>query len=336
MPIEIDPDKEGRKQMREARIAAAKRLRAEQAAEVQRAEDVRKQRLAEKKIKDDEKEHERVRLAFERRELKAEEERIKQEKITDRENVKAAKKAKAEQAKAQADWEEKKRLIHATLLAKLTGRRVPTRRRRAPGVTPRAGRRVNRRSEDDFVVHSDEEEDAVELGDDDEAEASGNENNSDAEDQNLPSDSSPVRSGSISATTTPGKATKKPTLTTKPKVTKETLLNPRSIMTDAELEVVLFERGLPRRTLRETHPQIVARLDAADQDLTTTELTELLSPHFDKGKGSKEAKIKRLQTHEAKKSAAGEAGITSTDLAFKEGYEGYVGEYKGLIEGGDE
>merc|ERR1739841_233234 len=70
-------------------------------------------------------------------------------------------------------------------------------------------------------------------------------------------------------------------------VTKETLLNARSIMSDAELNALLFERGMPRRGLDESHPEVVARLAEADEAATTVELTKLLSKYFDKGKGSK-------------------------------------------------
>ncbi|KAK5128492.1 hypothetical protein LTR85_003160 [Meristemomyces frigidus] len=341
LPIEIDPDQEGRKQMRENRIAAAKRRRAEEATKAQRAEEERKHRLEEKKAEMAEKERERILKAHERDAIKAEEERIKKEKAADREARRVAKKAAAERAKAQAKWDRTKRNTDAKLFAGMTGRRMrgAPRPRRAAGPRRSSGsaaRRGGRRSRDDFVNQSEDEEDAPVLSDEDEAEISEDGGDSDSETVPLDSSSSLNASspmnGSISATAIPIRSAKKPTTTTKPRVTKKTLLNPRSVMTDAELQVVLFKRGLPRRTVRESHPQVVARLAAADEDLSTPELDELLRVFFDKGKGNKVAKIKRLQEHDAAQSAAGGDGLKSTDLAFKKGYEGYEGEYAGLLE----
>ena len=116
----------------------------------------------------------------------------------------------------------------------------------------------------------------------------------------------------------------------------ETTLRNLSEMAADELEALLFNRQMPRRGANETHPQLVARLAAADATLATQELDDLLRKFWDKGKGSKVAKVRRLQNHEANASAAGLDGVKSTDLEFKKGYEGYVGEYSCWIEDDDE
>ncbi|KAI7202085.1 hypothetical protein KC352_g19169, partial [Hortaea werneckii] len=116
-------------------------------------------------------------------------------------------------------------------------------------------------------------------------------------------------------------------------VTKETLFNARSIMSDAELNALLFERGMPRRGLDESHPEVVARLAEADEAATTVELTKLLSKYFDKGKGSKKAKVRRLQEHNAYNSEAGLDGVRSTDPDFQKSYHGGIGGGKDLMEG---
>ena len=131
-----------------------------------------------------------------------------------------------------------------------------------------------------------------------------------------------------------GSAKKKSAKRTKARVTAETLLNPRSIMTDSELGALLHERGLPRRGNDESHPQVVARLAAADKELTCKEIDELLRPLFVCVKGTLGDKVVRLQEADAKGSAAGDDGVTAADLEFKKGYEGYAGEFAGLI--GDE
>ena len=96
-------------------------------------------------------------------------------------------------------------------------------------------------------------------------------------------------------------------------------------MTDSELADLLLVRKLPRRGANESHPEVVARLAAADNSLKSSELTDLLKVYFDGKKGSKEAMALRLQKNDAKNSAAGKAGVKSTDDEFKKSYEGYSG-----------
>lgn len=330
LPIEIDNDKAGRTILRETRIREAKRRRAAQAAESQRDEDEKKRRIEEKKAADAEKERQRILKVHERQRIVAEEARIKQERITAREEKRIAKKAALARIRAEEDWAFTRRETAAEMYEKMTGKTLPG----APGLRP-VGRRGSRCSGEDFV--DDDGEDAMSLDDDGEDEMTDYETEQSDIDSagHLDGSSSNLGNGSssVNASTapTPVRARKVPTVSMKPKVTKETLLNPRSIMTDAELDVLLFHRELPRRTMRETHPQVVARLHAADCTLTTIELSDLLRPYFDKGKGSKESKVKRLQVQDAAKSAAGEEGITSADLEFKKGYEGYKGEYRSLI-----
>ena len=103
-------------------------------------------------------------------------------------------------------------------------------------------------------------------------------------------------------------------------------------MSNSELEVLLFERDLPRRGVTETHPQIVARLAAADGALNNITLNNLLKKHFVGTKGNMEVRIHRLQQCDADASAAGQNGFKSTDPNFKASYEGYGGEYDGLTD----
>ena len=335
LPIEIDPDKEGRKKLRDDRIAAAKQRRDDQAAKVQRFEDEKKRKLEEKKEEADEKERNRILQTRERGEAKAETARLKQEKKNEKARIKAAKKAAAEKVKAEEEWAKTVRRKEAEIFTRMTGKKMksaPGARRRPAGGRGRGSRRgggARRSSREDDFIDDDDEENVITSSDSDGDEISEDESEASDVDTGLMNGSSTEH---VPSSSTPAKPTKKLTTTTIPKVTKETLLSPRSVMTDAELELLLFERKLPRRTLREDHPQVVARLAAADKDLPTPELDELLRPYFDKGKGSKVAKIKRLQEHDAAKSAAGGAGLKPTDSDFKEFYEGYKGEYRSLVE----
>lgn len=116
------------------------------------------------------------------------------------------------------------------------------------------------------------------------------------------------------------------------RVSKQTLLNPRSIMTLEELELLLVQRDLPRRTPEETHPHLVARLAAADKVLEIKEIDALLQAHFVRLKGNHPEKEARLQQADANTSKAGKDGVMATDLEFKKGYEGYSGKAARFIE----
>ena len=112
---------------------------------------------------------------------------------------------------------------------------------------------------------------------------------------------------------------------TKARVSKQTLLNPRSILSFEELDILLAKRDLPRRGADETHPEIVARLAAADMALDVYGLDALLQAEFIALKGSRAVKAARLQKHDASQSETGRRGVESTDLEFKKSYEGYDG-----------
>ncbi|KAK5131110.1 hypothetical protein LTR08_001328 [Meristemomyces frigidus] len=344
LPIELDPDKEGRKDMREARISEAKRFRAERAAEVQRVEAEKKARAEERKLEATEQDRIRTLSKHEKDVTKAEEERVKKEKRDHNEKQKEARKAAVKQAKLQSDWEKKVRETEAALFKKITGNRMPGIPRTSKRRTA-TKRRAGRRSRDDDREHGGDDQDSEEPSDKDAAETGEDESEDDDKgnsdlDAGTHDKSNDGRSGrggggGISAKTNPAKASKIPTAITNPPVTEQTLLNSRSILTNDELDTMLFNRKLPRRGGHESHPQVVARLAAADVGLSTPELDDLLRKFWDKGKGSKIAKIQRLQTHEAGASTAGQDGTKATDLGFKKRYEGYRGEYASLLEDED-
>lgn len=114
-------------------------------------------------------------------------------------------------------------------------------------------------------------------------------------------------------------------------ITRESLLNSRSIMPPDELEILFKERNLPRRSLTESQPQMVARLAFEDEALNQAGLLRLLSKYFDKGKSSKEDLIQRLQIHDVN-NCDSLLGSSSDDIEFMMGYEGYKGEFRYLID----
>ena len=309
-PIELDPDKEGRAQMRIARIAEAKQRRADAAWEAKSSEREAERRKQEKKAFLEAKQQERDEAEQAKKAQQAEDKRIKVEKKAGREALRAAKaqfeaeeKRKLEQKKH--EWE----LMNAAYAQVTGGMSLHPRRNKA-------------KVDDDADGSADDEDygDASDLADGDEDDAGG----SDDAGSNI----------DVSMVDTPTRPKKKSVVSKAARVTKETLQNPRSVMTDAEIDVLLFERDLSRRGSRESHPQVVARLAAHDNDLSVSDLHDLLGKFFDKGKGNKAAKTRRLQEYEAGASAAGSDGVKATDPEFVKRYEGYEGEYAGFLDNG--
>lgn len=106
-------------------------------------------------------------------------------------------------------------------------------------------------------------------------------------------------------------------------VTLETLENPRSVMSMAELEVLLIQRDLPRRKAEEDHATLVARLNQADNAMNNKTLNAVLREAYLPTSFNRAEKIRRLQKHDAEESIKGQAGIKSTDMEFKQSYEAY-------------
>jgi len=323
LPIELDPDQEGRKKTSEARIAAAKKARRERVAEQQRAEDEKTTRLEKKKVDDAEKERKRIAETHERAAEKAAEARMKKDRKQAVTDQKAKKQAVLAQIKAQEEWLKTKARVEREILARLSGK-----------PPPRVRHSRRRRSGRDSTAEGDED-------DGDQADGSDNDDDEPAvdfeedEEQGQLGDISDYLANTVASPASgPASAVDAPKAAGKAEVTKETLLNPRSILTDSELDVLLFERKLARRSVRETHPEVVARLAAADEAISAPELVDRLRTDFLKTNGNREAKIRRLRESDAGKSAAGAAGVTATDLEFRKGYEGYSGVHSSLL--GDE
>lgn len=306
-PLELDSDQEGRKRLRETRIEEAKKRRAERAAEAQRLDEERKRLREEKQAEANAKEMERLVKTSQKEQVKEEERRVKLEKKEEKDRQRDARKAVAQQWRLEEEWRKELRKKQEELYTQLTGKRMKI----DPDATP----------DDDSALGASD----MDVDDHDETRSIDEEEGSNSS----PNPTNPLISETItiptrtSPRTTGRKASKlaKAAVTEgKALVTDETLLNARSILTTAELDILLFERNLPKRTSAESHAEIVARLASADEALDTTELSELLTKYFDKGKGSKLAKILRLQDHDAASSKAGLEGLRVGDVGFKEGY----------------
>ncbi|KAI7277501.1 hypothetical protein KC345_g6578 [Hortaea werneckii] len=325
--IELDSDQEGRKLLREERIAANKARRAEQAAEAQRLEDEKQRKHDARQAEQHEKEKEREQKIKERQSVKKMEAEIKEARKREKERSRLAKQAKIAQAKAEEEWQKQRRKAEAELYRALTGKRMQP----LPLDAPTAGNRKSKRTAKKSAMYQDEddtEEDDFGGSSNDEDEECGD--GEESEDEVSAQEEDDAETPAAAKVTQP---TKPVAPVVKATVTKETLLNARSIMSDAELNALLFERGLPRRGPDESHPEVVARLAEADEAATTVELTKLLSKYFDKGKGSKKAKLRHLQEHNAYNSEAGLDGVRSTDPDFQKSYYEDIGHGEDLMEG---
>ena len=295
LPIELDPDQEGRAILRETRIAEAKRRREEAAEAKIRAHEAGRQATAQERLKklqskQDKKDQEAANQA-----KKEAEKRLRQQRAEGKKQEMLVRQFAKQQI--QQKRQEKMRLqeLENLVYSYYTGTYLQRRHRDM----------VKKGDQEDCLSSDSEEDEPAYLLEGEEDDASAAVDNS-------------FTAGRKTESNAAGPSTK-------PKISKQTLLNPRSIMTDYELERLLATRGLPRRAAGETHPQLVARLAAADKALSMPDIDNLLQANFLSRKNSHKVKELRLQNYDAKHSEAGQRGVESTDLEFKKSYEGYGG-----------
>ncbi|KXT08210.1 hypothetical protein AC579_8680 [Pseudocercospora musae] len=345
LPIEIDDDQAGRRQMREQRIAKAKADRAanEEAvritAELKKAKQEARKRAREEMVA--KREEETTRKNQERKERN----RIKREREIIRQKLKDARVIRLAEMRAQRDWQMEKWRGEKTLYKNFTGKNMPG----------QGGAAVRQRKTNDGCDTDEEDElDDTELTEESDAQMTGEGDGGDEgsepgtsrADSALPirikkstNDRRRVNPARNARGKGKGKAPAAPVMPAtvdggfnKAPVTKETLLNPRSIMNLEELDACLFSRKLPLRHPTESHAEVVSRLVHADNDLTVPDLNELLRAALEPISGKKDAKVQRLAAAEAAHSVKGSAGLISTELEFMRDYEGYQGEFAYLLD----
>ncbi|KAF2165846.1 hypothetical protein M409DRAFT_24132 [Zasmidium cellare ATCC 36951] len=333
-PIEQAKNAEERRRMRDERIAANKKAR-QNARDEQRAKEQRAQARAEAKKRDlAEATRKKIDDALQKRSDKETAERIKEERRINKEKEKQHKAAVEARFLAEKQWIAKRKQAEEDLYKELTGYNMGGKK---PG-RMRKGKDGYEEEEEEAEasdVYDSEEEDIIDLINDDDTDEEDAPGISDNDDDLAFFEPQPP--AEEEDTTTTPKPRKLSTLLA-PRaghipapVTKTTLLNPRSILTDAELERLLFYRSLPRRGPSETHAEVVARLAANDETLKSDELSQLLMHLSEKSKGKKFEKISRLREADARECDAGQMGVRSTDLEFVRRYEGYSGEFAGLV-----
>ena len=320
LPIELDSDQEGRAELRISRITTNKRLR-EEAAAAQELED--QQRPAARMAK---KEARAANVIV--RITKAQQKKIDEEKIANMrmESVAARRAQKAIMAnwtaymKVDARWATRKQAGERRATSRLLG--LPL------GYRPS---RYNHGDENEVEIDGeavatdnvgDEVEEEGSEGGDAVAEDEYQANNyastvaasttSDSVSDNPRPRKKLLRNPSSSPPTSvrdSKSASPKHIAPGEAIATEKTRASPRSVMTLAELTMVLASRDLPRASDTETHEQVVARLCEEDGLLTQQALRAVLKASGLNAGGKKEAMIERLQVYDASRSAAEEGNL---------------------------
>ncbi|TKA54086.1 hypothetical protein B0A55_13720 [Friedmanniomyces simplex] len=285
LPIELDEDQEGRKRLRDERTVAAKRRRADAAAKARREEERRLARLEAKKIEALEKNQAAILLSRMRAAEKAEQDRMRKERAQDRERMRLAKRAAEAQASAQLKWKTTQRVGEKTLWEGIVGR------------TWRNSRTLDLGGSVAGDAEADADSDASADSDGEISERAHRDH------CGLLGGFSLMQGYVCTYGNTASASAKKGKVRTTPVVSAATLADPRSELAEDEVNAILRERGLPAKKAEEMHPQAIARLWAADQDLSTTELHDRLRRYFIKIKGTRQEKLQAMAEYEA-----GEAG----------------------------
>ena len=321
LPIELDPDQEHRRELRENRIAENKRRRAEQKEAAIWALGAKDRKAAEKRAILKQRDEAREAAKAVKQAERDEDERIKAEQRAGIEKKRAEQRAIENAIKTYHENKRNERKNVDAMYLYYTGKKLNGRR---------DANLIKGADDDDTNYDSNSDANMEGFDFDDDENESDMPDLTDAEEDSAGEfDQAHQFAGRNSgkrhraSRTTPKRAAK----SNKTKVTLETLANPRSIMDDAELAEVLARRRLPRRNRGESHAEVVARLAAADASLETTKIKGLLAVYFDRRKGSREVLIRRLQEYDASSSTAGLEGVTADDPEFKAGYEGYSGKF---------
>ncbi|KAK5676132.1 hypothetical protein LTS10_011422 [Elasticomyces elasticus] len=284
LPIEVDPDKEGRRILRETRIAAARRGRAEAAAEVRRAEREKAARIEAKKAEDLEREKAMILLKRKREAEKEELARIKKERFEQTQRARAAKKAAEAQAAAELKWRNTQRLSEKAVWEKLAGRKW---RHDIAVIDDVSDTPITDRA------HADDDSDVSDYVDDEILDREHKRN------CGLLGGFSLIQAKKAEGNASRVTVAKKGRDPTVPVINAATLADPRMNLSSTDLSALLVERGLASKRADESHPQAIARLRAADQDLSSAELHDKLKRHFLRAKGTRAEKLATLAEHEA-------------------------------------
>ncbi|GAB7362047.1 hypothetical protein MBLNU230_g2081t1 [Neophaeotheca triangularis] len=325
-PIELDSDQEGRDVLRQTRITEAKRIRDDHYYDLHCAHNQQLADIAAAKSKKGSKKHEYLAEIKKRQDEKAAMERVKQER---KESQRAKQELLEEKQRCKDEQQWPEMLLNAELEA------LDDLLRRPAGTSAKEAKLERRQSSVNLSDDTIDLASSLAGEDEDDAIARAQILSRIVCDQlsrslglvhNLAISPLPIVQKKPAPTfglkATPGSIP----------ISRESLLNPRSIMPADELEILFKERNLPRRSKTETQPQMVARLAFEDEALTQRGLLDLLAKYFDKGKAGKDNLIWRLQNYDVNNCESTLLGSSSDDIGFMLGYEGYTGEFRYLVD----
>ncbi|KAF2724991.1 hypothetical protein K431DRAFT_116624 [Polychaeton citri CBS 116435] len=323
LPIELDPNPTARRQATQDRIALAKQRRADAEAADQAARDEKMNKSKSDKLLKAETNRIKIQHGLRMQQL-AQSRAVKQASVrAEKEAARAALQGWLTYCKSQTEWDRiKERFEDYTLKCLRAGVSVGSVVPQARANRARAGAEIVIDDGGDAYSTSEEEQKAYQT-----LLASGRVAPSQLQRSSTSATPNPTREGTLIRP-----PIKKDKETIKIRVTPESLLNPRSVMTMDELKSILTERKLTPCGLNETHPQLVARMHAHDLNLNTTNLDNVLKSKFVSTAGKKDFKVRKLQEQDARESAAGQAGINAQDRTFKLQYEGYQGHFAYLLD----
>jgi len=291
LPIELDEDKVGRAALREARMAAAKKRRADAAAEIER-EKAEKAAAAQKK-KDDaaRKERERVEAAKQREAEKEKDALLKKLRADEKEAARAARRAAEAQVSAQYRWDLARRQKEKEVYEKMSGKKWHTYQHHH-GEELRLQDLLAKEAAKENADDESGESEAVATAKKPESKKAG-------EKKTDPFDFKAMLTYAVAI----GAVENTPPEAPEPvaAVTAVTQADPRSQLDTDQLVAIFKERGLRPQTAQESKDQAIARLCAADQKLTTPELHDLMKRYFIKIKGERGVKLRLLAETEVKR-----------------------------------
>ncbi|KAK0779180.1 hypothetical protein LTR02_009217 [Friedmanniomyces endolithicus] len=281
LPIELDKDQEGRKRLREERMAAAKHRRATAIADARREEEEKIARLEVKKTEALEKRQAVILLAEKRAAENAKQDGMRKKRAEDRDRMRLAKRTAEAQASAELKWKTTQRVAEKTLWEEMVGKNWRSRTMQDPD-----GSAVG-------DADAEDDSDASEGSDAEVSDKAHKHHRGLLGGFSLMQDYVPKPENT---TPTPAKVEKAPTAAL---VTAETMADPRSDLAVEDLNAILRVRGLPAKNAEESRFQAIARLCAADKDMSTADLHDTLRRYFIKIKGTRQEKLRAVAEYEA-------------------------------------
>ncbi|KAK5117977.1 hypothetical protein LTR62_004021 [Meristemomyces frigidus] len=293
LALEIDPDQEGRRIMRETRIAAAKQRRQTEAAEQQRFADAKKAKIGARKITDAKKQEVLIAERTHRLAEKKEEEQLKKDRAVEKMRIKNQKKDALAQAAKELKWLHAKAKAEKMLMKKFS-KDFPNTALRSVANGKGEARRSSKTFHDGYESEMDmatNHEDAADADTEEDMDSDGGEIHSvlGVDIKSLAPADTPIQAVNLTTNPSPPSGP----------ITQATLADPRTIMTLPELDLLLKRHSLSSRSPTESNLAVIARIQAHIASLNTAELNALMRGSLLPIRGRRAEKERLLAEYEA-------------------------------------